>query len=458
MARDGGNTEPFESLLRQRLTLERERGGAECPPASILAAWSEGGLGRAERERCELHFAGCGRCAEILAAMARMGAAERGPATVTVGERLGAWGIGGGWRPVMAAALAAAATVALVAIVRTSWFEGPAPSARPASANQQIALANSISQFASKPNTASPSPGPVLESATGSLASSPSAARKSASGAANESQAKERREEEAMLGKSRRGPIGATRSFAAAAQGPPASSAPPPPPPLPAAAAPVAAPPPEAAAPPIASVPARIEHPSVTIPEQSSPPTPMASGGQAAMPPAALAEPQGQFSASVMAAGSPAAGTGTGAVMGMGPGAMIGYSQAAAAAQQRAAQAQPSGPAPIIVQPPDRAGAWNVGPRGTIYHYDSSGGWRLQNSGVSADLIAGSAPSAAVCWVAGRGGTVLRTVDGGAHWERIGAPAGGDFVSVLAQSASAATIVDPEGRRYSTSDGGISWR
>ena len=439
MARDGGNSERFESLLRQRLTLERERGGAECPPASILAAWSEGGLGRAERERCELHFAGCARCAGILAAMARMGAAERGPATV--GERLGAWGIGGGWRPAMAAAFAAAATVAVVAIIRTSWFERPAPNARPASANQQIALANSLSQFASKPNIASPSPGPVLESTTGSLASLPSLSPKSASSVANEGHAKEHREAEAMLEKSRRGPIEPMRAFAAAAHAPaPSSAPPPPPPPLPAAAAPVAAPPPETAAPPIASVPARIEHPSVTIPERSAP------GQQLQTPMTATAE-------------SPGAGAGTGAVLGMGSGAMTGFlSGRAAAAQQGAGQAQTSGPAPVIVQPPDRSVAWNVGPRGTIYHYDSDGGWRLQNSGVSADLIAGSAPSASVCWVAGRGGTVLRTVDGGAHWERIGAPAAGDFVSVFAQSASAATIVDPEGHRYSTSDGGISWR
>lgn len=101
---------------------------------------------------------------------------------------------------------------------------------------------------------------------------------------------------------------------------------------------------------------------------------------------------------------------------------------------------------------------WRVGPQGSIERSDDAGAtWQRQTSGVAADLLAGSAPSATVCWAVGRGGVVLRTLDGVA-WTQLGSPSSLDLVSVEAASAKEATVTTSEGKRYITADGGRTWR
>lgn len=101
---------------------------------------------------------------------------------------------------------------------------------------------------------------------------------------------------------------------------------------------------------------------------------------------------------------------------------------------------------------------WRVGPEGSIERSDDTGStWQRQMSGISVDLLAGSAPSATVCWVVGRGGVVLRTTDG-TTWAQIGSPSSTDLVSVEARDANQATVTTADGKRYATSDGGRTWR
>ena len=101
--------------------------------------------------------------------------------------------------------------------------------------------------------------------------------------------------------------------------------------------------------------------------------------------------------------------------------------------------------------------AWGVGAGGWIESIDENGHGHPQISGVSADLLAGNAPSATVCWVVGRAGTVLRTLDG-VHWEKISSPTKSDLIGVYAQSALVATVTAADGRPFVTTDGGSSWR
>jgi photosystem II stability/assembly factor-like uncharacterized protein len=98
-----------------------------------------------------------------------------------------------------------------------------------------------------------------------------------------------------------------------------------------------------------------------------------------------------------------------------------------------------------------------VGARGTISHYSHTAGWAPQASGVTVDLVAGSAPSASICWIVGRAGTILRTLDGD-HWLKINGAVSDDLSSVIADSATDATITAADGRRFSTSNGGVTWR
>ena len=87
-----------------------------------------------------------------------------------------------------------------------------------------------------------------------------------------------------------------------------------------------------------------------------------------------------------------------------------------------------------------------------------------QDSGVAVRLRGISAVDANVAWASGREGTVLRTVDGGAHWQAMHVPGAEtlDFRDVEGFSADRAIILSigpgPDSRVYRTEDGGRSWQ
>lgn len=68
----------------------------------------------------------------------------------------------------------------------------------------------------------------------------------------------------------------------------------------------------------------------------------------------------------------------------------------------------------VVIPTPLDQYAWRVWPGGKIeYSFDNSRTWETQKSGVTDDLIGGSAPSDKVCWVIGKAGTILVTTDRG---------------------------------------------
>ena len=89
--------------------------------------------------------------------------------------------------------------------------------------------------------------------------------------------------------------------------------------------------------------------------------------------------------------------------------------------------------------------------------------WRLTDTGVTAQFRGLDPVSSRVAWVAGASGTVLRTVDGGRHWQPVGpaAAAGLEFRDIEAFDvghAVALTIgAGTDSRLYATADGGRSW-
>ena len=126
---------------------------------------------------------------------------------------------------------------------------------------------------------------------------------------------------------------------------------------------------------------------------------------------------------------------------------------------------------PIVFGSPDRSALWRVGPSGLIENSSDRGQtWRPEASGVTADLLAGAAPSAKVAWAVGRSGIIVRTEDG-ERWQRVMPPsfvdgvngagaqnaAAPDWISVEARDELHATIVSRDLRRYATADGGRTW-
>ncbi len=89
--------------------------------------------------------------------------------------------------------------------------------------------------------------------------------------------------------------------------------------------------------------------------------------------------------------------------------------------------------------------------------------WQLTPTGVTARLRGLAAVSRRVAWVAGTGGTVLRTVDGGRSWQRVDPPGTQelqfrDIEAFDRDHAVALSIGEGEQSRvYATDDGGATW-
>jgi hypothetical protein len=133
--------------------------------------------------------------------------------------------------------------------------------------------------------------------------------------------------------------------------------------------------------------------------------------------------------------------------------------QAAAGARGNAQAAQDAGLVLYTFSPPNGGAIWHLGTGGLIERSTDQGStWQSQASGVTSDLIAGSASSPDVAWVVGRGNVILRTTDG-QNWQRISPPAGvtGQWAAVAAYDAMSATVVADDLRRYATRDGGLTW-
>jgi photosystem II stability/assembly factor-like uncharacterized protein len=107
---------------------------------------------------------------------------------------------------------------------------------------------------------------------------------------------------------------------------------------------------------------------------------------------------------------------------------------------------------------PEGDAQWRLGAAGLIEKSTDNGRtWQQQASGVTVDLLAGSAATNEVAWIVGRAGVILRTTDG-RQWQRIAPPAGitDDWVTVVVRSATSATVVGSI-RRFATEDGGMTW-
>jgi hypothetical protein len=100
---------------------------------------------------------------------------------------------------------------------------------------------------------------------------------------------------------------------------------------------------------------------------------------------------------------------------------------------------------------------WRIS--GTTLERSVNGGstWSAVATGVTSELTAVSSPSNIVCWVVGRRGMVLRTIDG-QNFSRVAFPEITDLSAIQAVDAQSATVTASDGRVFTTADGGAAWR
>jgi hypothetical protein len=116
--------------------------------------------------------------------------------------------------------------------------------------------------------------------------------------------------------------------------------------------------------------------------------------------------------------------------------------------------------AALIVTSPDPQVVWRALPdRGAIQR-SADGGQTWQPQTVAAadvPVTAGSSPTPEICWMVGARGTVVVTTDG-TTWRRTSFPDSSvNLIAVDAVDDKNATVTASNGRRYRTSDGGLTW-
>ena len=94
--------------------------------------------------------------------------------------------------------------------------------------------------------------------------------------------------------------------------------------------------------------------------------------------------------------------------------------------------------------------------------------WQMQESGTTAGLRGIDSVDGTVAWASGTGGTVLKTIDGGAHWTKCPIPDAAtdgatlDFRGVQAWDATTAIVMSSGkgklSRLYKTKDGCKTWK
>jgi photosynthesis system II assembly factor YCF48-like protein len=111
----------------------------------------------------------------------------------------------------------------------------------------------------------------------------------------------------------------------------------------------------------------------------------------------------------------------------------------------------------VEIASPDASIRWRIGAAGMVQRSSDGGAtWETLSIGATEDLTAASAPSATVCWIAGRTGIVLLTTNG-REWQRVALPERVDIAAIQAIDGRAASVTTADGRTFRTSDGGLTW-
>ncbi len=392
-------------LLRRNLRGGASASGADCPGPDVLAAYYDRSLDAPETARWEMHFSSCAHCRGQLAALTRSEApAERAARP----KWLRGWGI--------LAPAAAALVLLLVLAVYRPWHR-VATKTEPA---PQVAA------------TSSPSPSDETKELAENAASTPA-------------KAKEPHQKNSYKSPPPSGAAGVGTGVAAGVAGSMPSTSPG------AAKAPQKAAPATGAAIPKLAQPEGQEQVEVTPGATSAQ---VAQAPAAPSPPVAAPAPPQSTSATAMSS-TVLQQRGESQNSNRSSVAVSGGAQAGALGRLRTLKTRSL---EVRIPTPDPSVIWRAGEAGLVERSEDGGKtWKGQITSANADLLAGSAPASNICWVAGRGGTILLTTDG-ENWRKMNSPTDADLVAIHATNAKKATVEASDGKGFATEDGGVTWR
>jgi hypothetical protein len=118
---------------------------------------------------------------------------------------------------------------------------------------------------------------------------------------------------------------------------------------------------------------------------------------------------------------------------------------------------QPSEAPPLAIASRDAPVRWRVGADAVVERSIDSGATWVPTELLPGAALAGASPSAAVCWLVGRGGLVMLTTDA-RTWRILPAPVADDLVAVEAADDRRATVRTATGSSFQTTDAGGTWR
>ena len=101
---------------------------------------------------------------------------------------------------------------------------------------------------------------------------------------------------------------------------------------------------------------------------------------------------------------------------------------------------------------------WQIRPNGTVVRILGDAGTpELVTLSAPTPVTAGDAASPFECWLIGAASAMWRSTDG-LHFERVTSPVDADLRTIIATSARQATVTTTDGRRFVTTDAGLTWR
>jgi hypothetical protein len=126
-------------------------------------------------------------------------------------------------------------------------------------------------------------------------------------------------------------------------------------------------------------------------------------------------------------------------------------SKAAAAPQQQPAKDY------LTIAAPDSSITWTIHANHVQYTENGTPAPVQDFLPTNSAIAAGSAPGGKVCWLVGSGGAVVRTTDG-RNWLAATPPSSADLTAITAHDAKSAAVTSADGKTYSTTDGGSTWK